>query len=73
MVFAINAVADSNRSFAAFQQLAIQLNGTGASSASGSSSGASPSSTHSGGAGSKYTVNALTGLGAVAAVMSFLA
>lgn len=73
MVFAINAVADSNRSFAAFQELAIQLNGTGSGSASGSGSGASPSSTQPSGAGSAYAINALVGLGTVAAVMSLIA
>ncbi|KAH9937548.1 uncharacterized protein B0H18DRAFT_1113368 [Fomitopsis serialis] len=71
MVFAINAVADSARSFAAFQQLAIQLNGTGSASASASGTGASPSSTGANGAGS-IAVNALLGLGSVAMIMTFL-
>lgn len=71
MVFAINAVAESNRSFAAFQQLAIQLNGTSAGSGSGSGS-ASPSSTQPSGAGFAYTINALFGLGTVAAAVSLL-
>ncbi|KZT74758.1 hypothetical protein DAEQUDRAFT_760778 [Daedalea quercina L-15889] len=45
MVFAVNAVADSNRGFVAFQQLAMQLNGTGSFSASASDKGESPSTT----------------------------
>lgn len=44
MVFAVNAVADSARNFTAFQNLAIQLNGTSANT----SSAASPSTTPSG-------------------------
>ncbi|KAJ1309885.1 hypothetical protein OPQ81_006647 [Rhizoctonia solani] len=45
MVFAINAVENSNKSFAAFQALAKQLNGTG--SGTPASSSAAPSATAS--------------------------
>ncbi|KAH9835690.1 uncharacterized protein C8Q71DRAFT_709593 [Rhodofomes roseus] len=72
MVFSVNAVADSNRSFAAFQQLAMDLNGTGSASASGSGTGASPSSTGGASGADVLVVNALLGLGSVAALVTFL-
>ncbi|KAF8610513.1 hypothetical protein BDV93DRAFT_430391 [Ceratobasidium sp. AG-I] len=73
MVFAINAVESSNKSFAAFQALAKQLNGT---AASGTASSATPSSTSApstGVNGAGRLVVAGSWVGAVSAlVMMFL-
>lgn len=73
MVFAINAVETSNKSFAAFQALAKQINGT---SAAGTASTAAPSSTSSpstGVNGAGRLVVAGSWVGAVSAlVMMFL-
>jgi len=68
MVFAVNAMDNTTRNFAAFQSLAEQLNGTGSASASGS--GAQPSQTgNTGGAfslrvGGASVVMALIGVAA---------
>jgi len=75
MVFAINAVESSNKSFAAFQALAKQINGT-AGSGSGTASSATPSSTSApstGVNGAGRLVIAGSWVGAVSAlVMMFL-
>lgn len=73
MVFAINAVESGNKSFAAFQALAKQINGT---AASGTASGATPSSTSSpstGVNGAGRLIVAGSWVGAISAlVMMFL-
>lgn len=71
MVFAINAVESSNKSFAAFQALAKQINGTG----SGSPSSAAPSATAAPGTGANgaaQLVAAGSWIGVVSAVFMML-
>ncbi|KAI0318493.1 hypothetical protein OF83DRAFT_1171065 [Amylostereum chailletii] len=68
MVFAINSVENSTRNFAAFQALAKELNGTGASTSASSSA---PASTQSA-SGSNGNSNGVIGL-AVPASLAFSA
>jgi len=71
MVFAINAVESGNKSFAAFQALAKQINGTG----SGTASSAVPSSTASpstGVNGASQLIAAGSWIGVVSAVFMIL-
>jgi plastocyanin len=71
MVFAINSDETSQRSFAAFQQLAKQLNGTAAAaSTTGSASASAPSTTSKDNGAAGIGSSALTvALGALAAVV----
>ncbi|OSX67691.1 hypothetical protein POSPLADRAFT_1068589 [Postia placenta MAD-698-R-SB12] len=73
MVFAVNAVADSPRNFSAFQELAIELNGTNAVSASGSSSAPGSTTTKSpGGASASFSMNFVLVFGSAAAFIGAL-
>jgi hypothetical protein len=55
MVFAVNSVEDSQKSFAAFQKLAEQKNGS--TSASGSNTATGASATDANGALSQHVLN----------------
>ncbi|GBE78296.1 hypothetical protein BKA93DRAFT_818642 [Sparassis latifolia] len=69
MVFAVNAVADSPRNFSAFQELAMELNGTNANSSSGSGSGSgSASGSSSNSAEASFGAQLAFALGSVLAV-----
>lgn len=67
MVFAVNAVSNSSRSFSAFQALAMQLNGT---NAGGASEPASSSPANSG--ASSFGANIVLSLGSLLAVFALL-
>ena len=65
MVFSVNAVSSSNKSFSAFQSLAQQLNGTG-------STGGSAGNTGTNGARSSVVASSLFSLGALVAAAAVL-
>ncbi|EMD41753.1 hypothetical protein CERSUDRAFT_110329 [Gelatoporia subvermispora B] len=72
MVFAVNAVDNGPKNFTAFKALAMQLNGTNATT---SSSGGAPSASQTGagnGAGSRFSTNFVLSLGSVAAIAAAL-
>jgi len=72
MVFAVNAVANSARNFSAFQALAMQLNGTNATTSTNGSSGTSSGASNGNGAGTRFSTNFVLGFGSVVAIAATL-